>query len=105
MGDFTALNWRPTQPARRRNTSTYCPAARRALICGNANIITDCPDHRALIEWVRGTRLRPYLARLDEAGRAALEDELLARAAEAYPLTRSGEVLFGFRRFFFTATR
>ena len=42
-GDFTALNWRPTQPARRRNTSTYCPAARRALICGNANIITDCP--------------------------------------------------------------
>lgn len=63
------------------------------------------PDHRALIEWVRGTRLRPYLARLDEDGRAALEDELLARAAEAYPLTRSGEVLFGFRRFFFTATR
>ena len=63
------------------------------------------PDHRALIEWVRGTRLRPYLARLDEAGRAALESELLARAAEAYPLTRSGEVLFGFRRFFFTATR
>lgn len=31
------------------------------------------PDHRALIEWVRGTRLRPYLACLDENGRAALE--------------------------------
>ena len=43
MGISLALNWRPTQPARRRNTSTYCPAARRALICGNANIITDCP--------------------------------------------------------------
>ena len=58
------------------------------------------PDHRALIEWVRGTRLRPYLACLDENGRAALEAELLSRAAKAYPLTRSGEVLLGFRRFF-----
>lgn len=63
------------------------------------------PDHRALIEWVRGTRLRPYLACLDENGRAALEAELLSRAAKAYPLTRSGEVLLGFRRFFFMAVR
>ena len=62
-------------------------------------------DHRALIEWDRGTRLRPYLAFLDENGRAALEAELLSRAAKAYPLTRSGEVLLGFRRFFFMAVR
>ena len=56
------------------------------------------PDHRALIEWVRGTRLRPYLACLDENGRAALEAELLSRAAKAYPLA-AGKYCWAFAAF------
>lgn len=60
-------------------------------------------SHGALLEWVKGTRLRPYLQALDEKARARFEDELLRRAAEAYPKQRSGEILFRFRRLFFTA--
>lgn len=63
------------------------------------------PHHRALVEWVRATRLRPYLARLDAARGAALENEMVERARQAYPVMAGGEVLLGFRRFFFTAVK
>lgn len=63
------------------------------------------PDHRALVDWVKGTRLRPYLDCLDQAHGRAFENEILERAKAAYPLQNSGEVMLGFRRFFFTAVK
>lgn len=63
------------------------------------------PDHRALLEWVKGTRLRPYLAQLNSEQGAAFEAEILEKAKVLYPVTASGEVLLRFRRFFFTAVR
>lgn len=63
------------------------------------------PSHEALLDWVRGTRLRPYLEALDDAGAAAFEQELLLQAREAYPVQKDGNVLLRFRRFFFTAER
>lgn len=63
------------------------------------------PDHRALVDWVKGTRIRPYLERLDEAQGIAFEEAIVERAKAAYPTRKSGEVVLGFRRFFFTAIK
>ena len=63
------------------------------------------PDHEALLEWVKGTRLRPYLEALGEERGAAFEAEILARAREAYPVQANGEIIFRFRRLFFIAVR
>ncbi|WP_417397385.1 hypothetical protein [Gimesia chilikensis] len=60
----------------------------------------------AILEWFRGTGLRPYLEALpDEATRDRFEAELLKRFANAYPLQQNGNVLFPFRRFFLVAYR
>ena len=61
------------------------------------------PSHEHLIEWVRSTRLRPYLDVLDDAGKQAFEGEILRKAKDAYPFTAGGEVILKFRRFFFVA--
>jgi trans-aconitate 2-methyltransferase len=58
----------------------------------------------AVLEWVRGTALRPVLAALSPAEAAAFEAEYAAALRTAYP--RSGEVTpFPFRRVFAVATR
>ncbi|KAA0139033.1 methyltransferase domain-containing protein [Gimesia chilikensis] len=60
----------------------------------------------AILEWFRGTGLRPYLEALpDAATRDRFEAELLKRFAIAYPLQQNGNVLFPFRRFFMVAYR
>lgn len=61
------------------------------------------PSHAQLIEWVRGTRLRPYLDVLDEKQKTEFENEILTKVKSAYPFTASGEVILKFRRFFFVA--
>lgn len=61
------------------------------------------PSHEHLIEWVRSTRLRPYLDVLDEKQKTEFENEILTRTRSAYPFTASGEVVLKFRRFFFAA--
>lgn len=63
------------------------------------------PDHEALLEWVKGTRLRPYLDALDEAEGQVFLDEILTRAKAVYPVMKNGEVVLHFRRFFFTAVK
>lgn len=63
------------------------------------------PSHQALVEWVKGTRLRPYLAALSKENAALLEEEIVQQAKEAYPIMQNGEVILKFRRFFFTAVK
>jgi trans-aconitate 2-methyltransferase len=63
-------------------------------------------DQRSLVEWYKGTGMRPFLERLDsDAERTAFEDEILDLAAEHYPARRDGKILFEFRRIFFIAYR
>lgn len=58
----------------------------------------------AILEWFRGTGLRPYLEALpDDRDRARFETELLERYRAAYPLQANGKVLFPFRRLFIVA--
>lgn len=60
-------------------------------------------SHAALVEWVEGTRLRPYLAVMDDETRERYLAELTARVSKRYPIQKDGTVLFSFRRLFFTA--
>lgn len=61
------------------------------------------PGHEALVDWVRGSRLRPYLDALDEASGRAFEAEILEKVRAAYPVMANGQVVLRFRRIFFTA--
>ena len=63
------------------------------------------PSHQALIDWIKGTRLRPYLNALSEEQAALFEQEILDRTAKAYPVMENGTVILKFRRLFFTATK
>ncbi len=60
---------------------------------------------QAVVEWFKGSALRPYLGPLDEAERAAFLERYLAAITEAYPAVADGTVLLPFPRLFMVATR
>ena len=55
-----------------------------------------------VLEWVRGTTLRPALERLDEVERQEFLSEYALQLREAYP-ARDGKTVFPFRRTFVVA--
>lgn len=61
--------------------------------------------HADILEWYRGTGLRPYLAALPEDLHPAFENAILQRVCAAYPVQKNGQVAFPFPRFFFTAQK
>lgn len=64
------------------------------------------PDARAIVEWYRGTGLRPFLDALgNDEDREAFLGEYLAAVQKAYPPRPDGRILFPFRRLFLIAYR
>jgi trans-aconitate 2-methyltransferase len=60
----------------------------------------------AVIDWMRGTGLSPFLQALaDDAERGRFEAMLLPEVKQGYPRQADGRVLFPFRRFFLVAYR
>ncbi len=59
----------------------------------------------AVVEWFKGSALRPFMAPLDETEKAAFLQRYLAAATEAYPALPNGTVLLPFPRLFIVATR
>lgn len=59
----------------------------------------------AVVEWFKGSALRPFLAPLTESEKSAFLDEYLARITRAYPVLADGTVLLPFPRLFIIATR
>lgn len=66
------------------------------------HVLADIP---AIVEWVKGTGLRPFLDRLDAAERPAFIAAYQAKLAEAYPARIDGRVLFRFPRLFVLAVK
>ena len=88
------------------------PAAYYALLkphCARVDVWRTTYHHvldgpRAVVEWFKGSALRPYLARLDGAGQTAFLDRYTEAVTQAYP-AHDGAVLLPFPRLFIVATR
>lgn len=63
------------------------------------------PGHDALVEWVRSTKLRPYLDFLGRERAGEFEAQIAERSRALYPVMDGGKVVLRFRRFFFTAVK
>lgn len=69
------------------------------------HVLPPAPASHPVLEWVKGTALRPYLDVLDEAEAAAFLATYREALSAAYPAEEGGCVLFPFRRVFFVASR
>jgi trans-aconitate 2-methyltransferase len=58
-----------------------------------------------IVEWFKGSGLRPFLEPLDSVSRAAFLQRYTAAVALAYPALTDGSVLLPFPRLFMTAIR
>lgn len=63
------------------------------------------PSPQAIVDWLRATGLRPFLATLDEAQQETWLAEYQAEIARAYPARRDGQRLLAFPRLFIVAQK
>ena len=59
----------------------------------------------AIIAWLHGTGLRPFLARLSEAERPVFLERYAVLLKEAYPAQADGKILLPYPRLFFIAVK
>jgi len=62
------------------------------------------PGHDALVEWFKGSGLRPFLQPITPSEQASFLAEYRAALEVAYPMRTSGRVLLAFPRLFFVAS-
>ena len=60
---------------------------------------------QAVLQWYRGTGLRPYLKWLSPEKQAEFQQELLAETETLFPRLQDGSVVFQFARLFFVARK
>lgn len=63
------------------------------------------PSHESIMDWYKGTGLRPYLEVLSEEDALEFEKDVYEEVVCAYPIQANGEIIFRFPRFFFTAVK
>jgi trans-aconitate 2-methyltransferase len=76
-----------------------------AFTIWETNYIQIMDGVQAIITWLHGTGLRPFLARLTEAERPVFLDRYAALLADAYPAQADGKILLPYPRLFFIATK
>jgi len=60
-------------------------------------------SHRDIMEWYRGTGLRPYLSVLSDRKKKLFEQDIFDRVVKEYPMQKNGNIIFKFPRLFFVA--
>jgi len=101
------------EPALRRDPvaapATYydllIPHAKGGLDIWETEYLHVLSGEDAVLNWARGTALRPLLAPLAPAEQAELERIYAAKLREAYPKRADGKTLLPFRRIFIVARR
>lgn len=63
------------------------------------------PSYESIMEWYRGTGLRPYLEALSSADKSLFENEVFEKVKQRYSLQSNDEIIFKFPRLFFTITK
>jgi trans-aconitate 2-methyltransferase len=79
-------------------------ATRARVAIWETNYIQIMPNIAAIIDWLRGTGLGPFLARLDTDEQKRFLDRYAALLAEAYPERSDGRIMLPYPRLFFIAT-
>ncbi len=65
--------------------------------------VVSCPE--GVIDWYRGSGLRPYLEKLSAEEQKQFLAQLLSLIKENYPIQKNGTVILKMPRIFFTATK
>lgn len=60
-------------------------------------------SHKDILEWYRGTGLRPYLSALPDIKKTEFENDIMKGLIQRYPMQKNGDIIFRFPRFFFIA--
>lgn len=60
-------------------------------------------SHNDILEWYRGTGLRPYLNVLPADKKDEFENEIMENLIQRYPRQKNGNIIFKFPRLFFIA--
>jgi trans-aconitate 2-methyltransferase len=76
-----------------------------AFTIWETNYIQIMDGPRAIIAWLRGTGLRPFLARLTPDEQPVFLDRYAALLAAEYPAQADGKILLPYPRLFFIATK
>lgn len=63
------------------------------------------PSYESIIEWYKGTGLRPYLEQLSEADANDFVNDVYRELHHKYQVQKNGEILFRFPRLFFMVKR
>jgi trans-aconitate 2-methyltransferase len=79
------------------------PRARNGIELWETEYVHQLQGDNAVLEWMRGTTLRPILDALNDQLRAAFLDDYAARLAAAFPRRDDGKALLKFRRLFLVA--
>ena len=93
----------PLSPVREYYDALQSLASRLDIWHTIYNHVLDSPD--AIVDWVRGTGLRPFIDPLSGDERAEFLGRYRACIADAYPPARDGKVLLRFPRLFIVAAR
>lgn len=63
------------------------------------------PSHESIVEWYKGTSMRPFLSQLSDYDKEDFERDILTETKKFYSIQKSGQIIFKFPRLFFTAKK
>lgn len=63
------------------------------------------PSYESIVEWYKGTGIRPYLEQLSDEDKKEYLNDVLECLKSTYPIQKNGEIIFRFPRLFFVAQK